>query len=232
MSSAVHNAGMRPGTIVLLHSPLTTADAWGELPGRLRTHGLAVLVPRITDDESPPYAARYVARAALEINAAAPATPLLLVAHSGAGPLLPAIGAAQRAAHRLVGGYVFLDAGLPQGGSPNRLDRLEAEMPEALPPLRELFAAGGVYPDWDPPAGLEGTLRPRGEAFFTEALPTAPDWPDAPGGYLRTSDAYDAAARQAELRGWPVLRRDLGHFPGHEHPAETTSALLDLIDRI
>jgi hypothetical protein len=57
---------------------------------------------------------RYVARAALVIAAAAANAPLVLIGHGGAGPLLPSIAVAQRAAHRQVGAYVFIDARLPQ----------------------------------------------------------------------------------------------------------------------
>src|SRR4051794_14728200 len=97
---------MTPGTIVLLHGPLTTASVWGALPGALDAYD--VVVPEVGDDDRPPYAGRYVARAALEITAAGVRPPVVLVGHCGAGPLLPQVGAAQRAAHRTVGGYVFL----------------------------------------------------------------------------------------------------------------------------
>ncbi len=56
---------------------------------------------------------RYVAGAALRIGAADPRAPLVLVAYGAAGPALPALGGAQRAAHRMVGAYVFVDAELP-----------------------------------------------------------------------------------------------------------------------
>src|SRR4051794_10701793 len=102
---------MTPGTLVLLHSPLTTASAWGSLPDRLDGH--EVVVVEVADDDRPPYATRYVPRAALELSAGAVRPPVVLIGHGAAGPLLPAVGAAQRAAHRLVGGYVFVDADLP-----------------------------------------------------------------------------------------------------------------------
>ncbi|MFB9838104.1 hypothetical protein ACFFNX_38670, partial [Actinoallomurus acaciae] len=69
---------MTPGTLVLLHSPLTTASAWGALPAALGAYD--VVVPEIADDDRPPYAGRYVARAALEITAAGARPPLVLVA--------------------------------------------------------------------------------------------------------------------------------------------------------
>lgn len=210
---------MTPGTLVLLHSPLTTASAWGSLPEALGAYH--VVVPEITDDDRPPYAGRYVARAALEITAAGARPPVVLVAHGGAGPLLPPIGAAQRAAHRLVGGYVFVDAALPSPARTNRLDQA------ATPGLADLLKADGRFPDGEAPAGV--TLRPRGEDFFTEDLPMPQDWPDAPCGYLRTSAACDRQAAQARLRGWAVAERDTGRFAAVEDPFGTAEALTELI---
>lgn len=225
---------MRPGTLVLLHSPLTTSAAWGGLPAELRAAGHAVFVPEIGDDDRPPYAQRYVARAALEIAAALDLTAegrppgVTLVGHSGAGPLLPAIGAAQRAAHRRVGGYVFADAGLPPVGSLTRMALLPRDQADELD---RLFAGGGAFPDWAPPPGLEHALRPRGRDFFTEPLPMPQDWPDAPCGYLRWSAAYAGEARQAARRGWPVLAHTGpdDHFAAHSDPHGTAGALTELL---
>lgn len=117
---------MTPGTLVLLHSPLDRAAAWGGVPETLRSYGLDVVVPDIPTIRG----AAFVARAALIITATAPTSPLVLVGHGEAGPLLPMIGLAQRAAHRLVGAYVFIDARLPAaGGGPattSRRDELAA----------------------------------------------------------------------------------------------------------
>ncbi|WP_433331470.1 hypothetical protein [Spirillospora sp. CA-294931] len=100
---------MTPGTIVLLHAPFDSAGAWGDLPEMLRSYGLDVVAPSVPGDGM-----RYVARASLIIAATAPALPLVLVAYGNAGPLLPAMSVAQQAAHRRVGGYVFVDAELPR----------------------------------------------------------------------------------------------------------------------
>jgi hypothetical protein len=215
---------MTPGTLVLLHSPLTTASAWGPLPDILRAPGdCDVVVPEIADDDRPPYAARYIASAALQITATGARPPLVLIAHSAAGPLLPPIGEAQRAAHRLVGGYVFVDARLPGPAGVSRLDMREAYAPG----FAEFLDGGGEFPDWEPPAGV--TLRPRGKEFFTEELPYARDWPDAPCGYLRTSPAYDSQAEQARLRGWTVADHERDHFAALTDPTGTAAALMHLI---
>ena len=200
----------------------------------LREHGFSVVVPEVGDDDRPPFAQRYVARAALEIaaapevTAAGDASGVTLVAHSGAGPLLPAIGAAQRAAHRRVHGYVFADAGLPPVGSLTRMALLPRDQADEMD---RLFADGGTFPDWPPPPGLEHALRPRGRDFFTEPLPMPQDWPDAPCGYLRWSTAYGDDARQAAHRGWPVLAYTGAddHLAAHTDPHGTAAALTELL---
>jgi hypothetical protein len=192
---------MTPGTLVLLHSPLTTASAWGSLPAALGAYD--VVVPEVTDDDRPPYAARYVARAALRIAAAGVRTPVVLVAHGDAGPLLPPIGAAQRAAHRLVGGYVFLDARLPGPGTSR------------------------PYGEDEVPPGV--TVRDRGADFLAEEPPMAQDWPDAPCGYLLTSERHQDQFRQARMRGWPVAEHPSGHFAAALDPRGTAEALSALI---
>jgi hypothetical protein len=212
---------MTPGTLVLLHSPLTTVSAWGTLPDALGAYD--VVVPEITDDDRPPFAGRYVARAALEITRAGARPPIVLVGHGGAGPLLPPVGAAQRAAHRLVGAYVFVDAELPPPAGSSRVDQATAFGPEFARSLKD----GGRFPDEQAPAGV--APRPREEEFFTEPLPMPQDWPDAPCGYLRTSGAYDGQAAQARLRGWTVTRAEGGHFAAVTDPRATAAALSELI---
>lgn len=232
-------------TLVLAHSPLTGPQAWGALPESLRRAGLDVLVLDVTDDDSPPYAVRYVAAAATQVSTAAPAGPLLLVGHSGAGYLLPQIGVAQRAARRSVRGYVFLDAGLPVPHPATRLDLLADEDAGTATDLGRLLVAGGRYPTWTDDdlreavpdesrrAALVAGLRPRAADFFTEVLPY-PDgeWPDAPCGLLQTSPAYHAAARSARARGWPVLTRGGGHFASLVDPDGVAVDLLQLVERL
>ncbi len=236
---------MTPSTLVLLHSPLTGAAAWGDLPARLDASGQPVLVVEVTTDTSPPYATRYVAAGAQQVNEALTISgpgPVVLVAHSGAGPLLPQIGFALRAARRQVVGYVFCDAGLPRpGGAASRLDLIDAESAELGATLRALLAAGELFPSWSdedlvdevPDAAdralLLASLRPRGLDFFTEPLPAPQDWPDAPCGVLRTSAGYDQPARLADGRGWPVVRRELGHFAALAHPEATAEGLAELL---
>jgi hypothetical protein len=234
-------------SFVLAHSPLTGPAAWGSLPDVLRELGHGAVVLDIGDDDSPPYGVRYVAAAAAQIGAADPAGPLVLVAHSGAGYLLPQIGFTQRAARRAIRGYVFLDAGIPAPRPSTRLGLLAAEDPAMAGDLDVLLTAGGRFPTWSDDdlrtlipddtarAALVGSLRPRGLGFFTEVLPFPTgdvEWPDAPCGLLQTSPAYDATARSARSRGWPVVERDGGHFASCVDPHGVARDLLALVDRL
>ncbi len=178
---------MRSPFLVLLHSPLATVEQWGRLPEELREAGVRCAAVEVNDDDQPPYAARYIARASLEIAKAAPEAPLLLVAEGAAGALVPQVGGAQRAAHRPVAGYVLVDALLPQPGVATRADLRAAQLP-------------GTTEDPRP-------ARPRPPEFFTEPLPLVADWPDAPCGYLLTTEHYRPCARMARMRGWPVVDR-------------------------
>jgi len=229
--------------VVLAHSPLTGPAAWGRLPDVLRDRGLGVTVLDVTDDREPPYASRYVARAALQVAESAPSGPVHLVGHSGAGYLLPQLGAARRSSREPVAGYLFLDAGVPHGRDATRSSLLRAEEPGFAEELEALLTGGGSYPTWSDDdlhdlvpddevrAALVASLRPRREDFFTEPLPFPGDWPDAPCGFLRLSPAYDVPARVARARGWPVLETDLagGHFAACVDPCAVADALEELL---
>ena len=240
--------GPGAATLVLAHSPLTGPEAWGALPDELHRRGHDVVVVEVRDDDAEPYASRYVARAALQVREACADARTVLVGHSGAGYLLPLLGAARRSARAPVAGYVFLDAGLPPSRPTSRLDLLRAEDPGMADELDPHLAAGGTFPDWTDDdlcelvpadavrAALVAGLRRRGQDFFTEPLPVAPDWPDAPCGFLRLSSGYDAPARLAGQRGWPRVLgpddRPGGHFAMLADPAAVASDLETLLTRL
>ncbi|HVQ87350.1 MAG TPA: hypothetical protein VMT88_04115 [Actinomycetes bacterium] len=231
-----------PPTVALLHSPLTSAAVWGDLPPALIGSGFDVVVPEVLDDDEAPYAVHYIARAALQLADHAPSSPLVLVAHSGAGPLLPQIGFARHAAGASVSGYVFLDAMLPRvPQAATRLELMAIEDKQFAVELEDLLTSGQRFPDWsdadlaaelpDPGdrAMLMAGLRPRSLDFFTEPLPLPEDWPDARCGYLQLSPAYEVPAATAERRGWDVRRESLHHFATLTHPDLVARTLASLI---
>jgi hypothetical protein len=232
--------------LLLCPSPFTRAVAWGGLPDALRAGGHDVAVADPTSDRTPPYAERWVAACAQTADAL-PSGPVTLVAHSGAGPLLPRLGAAIQAAGLAVTAYVFLDASLPRERPGTRLELLAAEDPDFTAELRAHLEAGGTFPEWtdadlaeDVPdplrrATLLAGLRPRGLDFFDEPLPAPGDgepggWPDAPCGYLQTSDSYASPVRTARARAWPVIEHlGHGHFAPMTDPVGTAAALDELL---
>jgi hypothetical protein len=235
---------MDAGTLVLLPSPLVGVESWGRLPEALGRGGVGAVVVAVDGDDRPPFAERYV-HGAVERVLADPArpAPLVLVGHSGAGPLLGAVGVGLRAAGRPCAGYLFCDAGLPQDGA-SRLELLAVEDEAMAEAFRAELERGGRFPEWgdaelapvvpDPGAraALIGSLRPRGLAFFTEPLPPAPGWPDAPCGFLRLSAAYDGWAEAATARGWPTAGLDAGHFHPLVDPDGVAAALLAVLARM
>jgi hypothetical protein len=225
-----------PLTFALIHSPLTGPLIWQPVAAQLRRLGHPALAPELDDSGDPasPYWLRH-ARSAAEALKSAPA-PLALVAHSGAGPLLPAV---RQALGHPVAAYLLADAGLPHPGQ-SRLESFFAEDKPFAAELQASLAAGGRFPDWTeaslaevvPDPGLRralvADLRPRGLDFFTEPLPSLPGWPDAPAGYLRFSIPYEDAAARARQQGWPVRHAPAGHFHPLVAPETVAQALLDL----
>ena len=211
-------------TIALVHSPLVRASAsWGRLPGLL-----GGLVVDVAGDDRPPYWRRFVEAAAQAIPRGS-----ILVGHSGAGPLLPALGEAIGGA----GGYVFLDAGLPADGR-SRLEMMAEEDAEFAAELRADLEAGQRFPAWTveaiadlapDPVALIAALQPRGLDYFTEPIPVPAGWPDAACGYVRTSAAYDVPAAAATALGWPLRRLDAGHFAALLEPDAVAAAIREVI---
>ncbi|WP_017599153.1 hypothetical protein [Nocardiopsis lucentensis] len=192
---------------VLLPPPLGRPSRLPHLAERLVDRGVTPIRPETGGDETPPHAARYVARASMEINRlVAAASPVALVGEGDAGPLVGAVGAAQRAAHRPVFGYVLVDALLPQPGSPTRAELERAQSPE------------GAVGD-----GGEGRRSDEPSAYRSERLPMVADWPDAPCGYLLTDPSRAHVARLARMRGWTVRETA---------PEEAAEALRELLTEL
>jgi hypothetical protein len=236
--------------IVLAHSPLVGPASWGALPDVLRDQGREVVVVDVSDDSEPPFAQRYVARAATQVRDAVGARATVLVGHSGAGYLLPLLGSARRALRSPVAAYVFCDAGVPPARPTDRLGLLRTETADDetfdVDAFERHLRDGGRYPEWSDPdlAGLvtddasrralvDG-VRPRGLDFWTEPVPVAPDWPDAPCGYLRLSPGYDRPARTARARGWPVVSADPpgGHFATCAQPEQVAGLLGEVLAEV
>jgi hypothetical protein len=215
--------------LVLLHSPLVGPSTWKPVAKLLQAYGHDVALPDLTPimrGSGPFYGA--LAQAV----AVAAATDSILVVHSGAGALVPAI--AQRAALK---GAIFVDALLPHPGA-SWFDGV----PEALGAKLRGLAKDGKLPPWHawwPKGAMEALLPDRdiGAPFLSEQaeLPLAyfeEPAPDAnlatPSAYLQLSDAYGADADAAEAEGWPVARLKRQHLAMLTHPDETAAAIEQL----
>lgn len=220
----------------LVHSPLTGPSAWEPVAGALRGRGLRVAVPTLQEAfaAGPPYHRAVAAEVGRGL--AAQGGAVTLVAHSGAGALLPAVAEAVPG----VGGAVFVDALLPHPGA-SWFDTVPAAMRERLLDLAE----GALLPkwsDWFGPEAMAGLLPDAEQrARFVAELPrvpldyfreTAPDprsWPPQRCAYVRLSGAYREQAAEAERRGWPVRVLDGDHLSIMTRPDEVAGLIVEAV---
>jgi len=205
--------------LLLVHSPLVGCASWELVAAGLAGRGYEVSVPDLSGTvvAGPPYCSRQ----AEVIARSASGQPVILIGHSGAGPVLAAAG-------DLVGkgvrGYLFVDAGLPIPGQ-TWMDTVPDELAARV---REMADARGWLPSWPRWWGEEvlAGLLPDPEArrrfvagcpplplgMFEEVHPPVPQWPDAPAAYLQLSEAYEDQAARARELGWPVTRQMSHHL--------------------
>ncbi len=227
--------------IVLVHSPLVGPATWEPVRIELRQRGLQAAVPILRDDAASgdPYWRQHVASVVATMRGAPAGQPLVLVGHSGAGALLPALGAALA---RPVAAYLFVDAGIHADG----LSRLEVMIAEDAPFAHGLLAhleAGGRYPEWTDEqlqdaipddalrAAVIAEMRPRGLDFFNEPIPVPAGWPDAPVAYMQFTASYDVPAARAREQGWPVREIEGSHFLMLIDPETVADAIVSLTQR-
>lgn len=223
-------------TFCLIHSPLVGPTTWQPVATALTAAGGRALLPVLDDARTPgdSYAASHVASMADFVRRHCSEEALVLVGHSGAGPLLPAIGAALETPPAA---YLFVDAGLPRPGA-SRLALIREESPAWAEEFAAFLAAGGRFPAWDeemlraliPDPVLRrqtvAELRPRGLDFFSEEIACPPVW--SPSAYLQFSDSYAVPAQRAQAAGWPFRRMDAGHFHMLVEPVPVADALIAL----
>ena len=224
--------------IVLLHSPLLGPSVWRAVAPELTRLGRtaeAPAWPRLSAIDAGYYAALTDSLAkAVDANPA----PAILVAHSGAGPLVPALAARMRAP---VAGVIFADAILPHPGrswfdtAPEALgEELRAGAQEGrLPPWNDWWAPGALarlVPDAGKLATITAELEPLPLAYFEEAAPAVEL--AAPAAYLQFSGAYEDEGRIARGYGWPVARLPLHHLAMLTHPDAVADAIASLAAKL
>jgi pimeloyl-ACP methyl ester carboxylesterase len=223
--------------MVLVHSPFLGPSAWAWVARALEQRGRPAIVPSLRAVADAPYRPWRDVWETVDAVSAHGAGRLVLVGHSAAGALLPAI--AQSAPGR-VAAIAFVDAFLPPPAGTARL--VPAEFADELSPL----ATGEVLPPWStwfgeeairdlvPDAARRARIEqdmPRMPLSVRDTeLPVPEGWDRRPCAYLLLSaEPYAASAADARARGWPTAE-----VPGGKHldlvrrPAAIATALLDL----
>jgi hypothetical protein len=229
-------------TFVLLHSPLVGPFTWESVQKVLEEQSLHVILPAVWDDPNStlPYWQQHADSVAKDLAQIPAQQKIVLVAHSGAGPLLPAIR--QQLTHPVFS-YIFVDAGVPRDDL-SRLDLMKSEDAEWAEQFHQSLLQGEVFPTWTendlkeiiPDAEsrqkLVDELRPRSLHFFTEQIPVQSGWPDAPCIYIKFSQAYEWDATQAKQAGWPVYAIDAGHFHMLVDPIAVADLLVTAVQNL
>ncbi len=225
--------------IILVHSPLVSPFTWSGVAERLRQQKFDVLVPNLTthEHEGLPYWKQCADAVKQALAQVSPERRVVLVAHSGAGPLLPAI---RHTITQPGAACLFVDATLPH---PNQsvLDELAINAPELAKELCPHLLAGGSYPNWTEKdlhdtipdrlvlERLLAELRPQRLPFFQEKMPAINLPPGTPCGYVLLSAAYQTQLEQAQKAGWPCRVFHAGHFHMLVDPTAVTAAITDLV---
>ena len=227
---------------VLIHSPLVGPLTWSLVAEELRQRNIDVIVPTLVDasDSEEPFWKQHVESVSQALANIPKDTFVTLVAHSGAGPLLPAIRAALP---NPVKAYVFVDAGIPRDGAA-RLALMNSEDSGWAKEFQAYLEGGGAFPNWSfddlqeilPDAELRAQmvheLHPRALDFFTEPIPVFKGWPDAPCVYILFSEPYKSAEVEARKAGWPSYELEAGHFHMLVDAKAVSDLIVEAVDRL
>jgi hypothetical protein len=228
----------RNAVYVLIHSPLVGGLTWTLVAEQMRQGGLDVFVPILNDStaSSEPFWKQHANSVSHALGGIPQNSPVTLVAHSGAGPLLPAI---RQCIANPIGAYAFVDAGIPRNGA-TRLDLMKSEDPEWAKRFEESLQRGERFPNWNSDdlreivpdeklrERLVAEIHPRGLDFFTEPIPVFHGWPDAACVYIQFSAPYESPAAQAREAGWATCELRAGHF----HMLVDALAVTDIILKV
>jgi Alpha/beta hydrolase family len=207
-------------TLLFVHSPVVGPSTWTYTAKVLQKNGFGCAVPDLTGVATmgAPYYPKYATAAATAVDESP--DPIVVVGHSAAGALLPAIAEAVGGRAR---GAVFVDAMLPQPAR-SWFDTAPPGMEEQLRGL----AVDGMLPpwhEWFPRRALEELVPDsarRGRliaevprlplAYFDEPAPDALLAKSVACALIRLGAPFDPAADKAERLGWWVTRREWDHL--------------------
>jgi pimeloyl-ACP methyl ester carboxylesterase len=228
-----------PVTAVLVHSPFLGPASLRPLADALAALGHpAVLLDLRPSVVAPPVHQVLLGAFADAMSEELLEGPVVLIGHSGAGPLLPAFA---DSLEDVVTGLVYVDAGLPTPGLSWR-DTAPAGMYAELRGL----SREGQLPRWqrwfDPDPLEELVTDPELRAEIADESPEVPiaflkeerpevTW-DGPAGYVLLSAPYVEDAAAAEAKGWPIRRLDTHHLAPATDPAPVARAILEVLSAL
>ncbi|KQU64658.1 hypothetical protein ASC58_19305 [Phycicoccus sp. Root101] len=220
--------------VLVLPSPLLGPVAYGPLAGALDARGASTAVADLPDGVLTPAAVL-----AGFVDQLVSSGASLLVAHSNAGYLVPALHAAVP-----VGAVVLVDAALPLAPGPTTV---------LAPPAFADFVAGlpkvdGLLPPWPlwwDPADV-GPLFPSEDwlsrvtdgaprlppSWFTTPVEVPGGWEALPAAYLGFGGTYAEELTFARGAGWPVDVVEGHHLHLLSEPDATAEAVLGLRERL
>lgn len=224
--------GLAPVTVpafVLVHSPLASPYTWEPVAREITELGARCTVPTLSlepdgDGRYWPVHVEQLVRSAYDFESA-----VVLVAHSGAGPLVPE--AAQRLGDGAVG-VCFADATLPHPGvsrirafgDEDEAARFRGRAEDGLiPPFPPEVFAGQISLD-EERAAYSQAARPMPLAIYEEAMPTT-TLPGIRSAYLQFSQAYNAAGATARELGWRYRQLPGTHFHMLNSPKDVARAI-------
>lgn len=228
-------------TLIFVHSPVAPPQTWAAVADLAERDGYAARTPSLSDALLHPMLGGppYFARCAEAIAAAARGHGRpILVAHSGAGMLMPAAATTTEDAPC---GAVFVDALLPAPGKA-WFDTAPAALNDRI---RATVQDGRVAPwhEWWPPGAIRSLFGNEAAyahfaadvprlplAFFEEPAPQVAMPAEVACAYLRLSAACDGDADEALRLGWPTRRADLDHIAMTTKPAAVWAELKPLVD--
>lgn len=229
-------------TYVLLHSPLVGPFTWQLVHAEMKKRGIEAITPTLVDHPNSiqPYWQQHAESFARKLALIPQDQNMVLVAHSGAGPLLPII---RNSMSHPIHAYVFVDAGIPLDNL-SRLELMRLEDSEWADQFHRSLMQGEKFPTWNeedlreviPDEDLRRKMvpeiNPRALNFFIEPIPVFSSWPDAPCAYIKFSESYEWDFKQAKRANWLVHEVNAGHFHMLVDPLAVTDMLVGAVEQL
>ena len=216
---------------VLVHGPPVGPATWRWAAEVLTSAGHDVVVP---DLRRAALSGDQVAVVDGVLAECSPGTDVI-VAHSGAGLVLPAVAGSLPVSVRPH--LVFVDAVIPECDGEARLNPVVVELLRAgavdgvLPPWSAWWGEGAVeqmIPDPERRAEVEAELPELPMALFEGALPVPAGWCEWSCGFLLLSEDMRDEAERARSLGWLVFEDVGGHMDVVNRAADVTADLLQM----